>query len=371
MDSQHIRSHPEFDDHKKVISLFDKRSGLRGFIAIHRTFFNTHLLRATSLGGVRMKPYASEEEALTDVLRLSRGMSYKAALAGIDFGGAKAVIIGDPKTQKTNDLLLAFVAHVSELDGEYVCAEDMGVGVHDIDCMHKLTRFTAGGSLGLRGSGDPSRMTALGVYKSIEVCLEKIFGNQSVRERKISIPGVGHVGRDLAVMCMRNGARIFIADTNKETLKNVSTTLSEDEWNIQRDGTFTIAEPEEINTLDVDVYAPCAGGAVLNDETIPRLRCRAIVGSANNQLAEARHGDMLHPKGILYAPDYVVNAGGLINVAYEFKSVGYDEMKARAHILRIPHTLRKIFTQNEQEGVAPHRVADAMALKIVSERNVC
>lgn len=375
-DSQTIRRHPEFDEHKKIVFISDKRSGLRGIIAVHRTFFNADLLRPTSLGGVRMRPYKNEYETLTDVLRLSarRGMSGKAALAGVDFGGAKAVIIGDPKTQKTNELLLAFASAVGKLEGMYVCAEDMGIKVPDIDYIRGLTRWAVGGSLGFHGSGEPGRATAKGVFEGIKVCVKRVFGTDSVRGMTDIIQGIGSVGFNLAVLLIEAGAHAVITDTNVVTLRHAVRKLEEKIGNLESrhesPGTFTVVNHHASWTHEAHIFSPCATGAIINDGTIDGFKCPIIAGAANNQLHEPRHGDMLHKKGILYAPDYVINAGGLINVADETKPGGYNERRAFERILGIPKTLEEIFMRSEQEGLAPHRIADAMALKIINERSV-
>lgn len=369
---KHVDSHCEFDGHEEVVFASDKTSGLRAIIAVHRTFLNPHSGKPQSLGGIRMVPYATDADALTDVLRLSKGMSYKAALANVPFGGAKSVIIGNPNMLQADKekLLAAFARVLDKLHGTYVGAEDMGMKVADMDFIRRKTEWVAGTSGHMGGSGDPSRMTALGVFASIEICFERVFGNPSVFGRKVSISGVGNVGRNLAVLLMKNGAHVYIADTNSATLQSVGSLLFDEMQKGQRTGTFTVVEPHECHALDVDAYAPCAGGAILNDDTIPRLRCSVVAGSANNQLAKTHHGDMLHERGILYAPDYVVNAGGLINVSIETEPGGYNEETAQERVRHIPHIVRQIFMRSEAGRIAPHHVADRMALEIIEQKRV-
>jgi leucine dehydrogenase len=289
-----VFSSQDFDDHEHVVFGSDPESGLRAIIAIHNT------RRGPSLGGCRMWPYASTEEALQDALRLSRGMTYKAAITDLPYGGGKSVIIGDPKTHKTESLLRAMGRFVDSLGGRYHTAEDVGTTVEDMDVLRKETRFAHGFS---GASGDPSPATAYGVYMGIRAAARFKHGHDELRGRTVAVQGLGNVGRRLCRYLADAGVRLIVSDIKEDAIRTAI-----------RDFGATPVAPDAIYAAEADFFAPCALGAILNDETIPQLRARIIVGSANNQLSEARHGKVLHQRGILYAPDYVVNAGGLIDI---------------------------------------------------------
>lgn len=343
-----VFSHREFDDHEEVVFVSDASAGLRGIVAIHNTS------RGPSLGGCRMFPYASDEEALRDVLRLSRGMTYKSAVADLDLGGGKSVIIGNPRTDKTADLLRAMGRAIGKLHGRYIAAEDSGISVEDVKVMAKETAWVAGiadrhGTDGSLLSGDPSPATALGTFLGIRVAARHRLGRDSLKGLRVAIQGVGAVGYRLAGHLCEAGAKLWICDVHRDLLARAET-----EFNA------TVVEPDEIYGLDVDVFSPCALGAVLNDVTIPHLRARIVAGAANNQLSEARHGADLLKHQILYAPDYVINAGGIIDVWYQRRG-NRDPEAASDHIKGIEKTLDEIFTRAQRCGLPTNIVADRVA----------
>jgi leucine dehydrogenase len=328
--------------HEQVVFCRDAASGLRAIIAIHNTTLGP------AVGGTRMWPYASEEEALIDVLRLSEGMTYKAAVTGLNLGGGKAVIIGDPKRDKSEVLLRAHGRFVDSLGGRYVTAEDVGITVQDMEYVYMETPFVTGVTSAPGGGGDPSPVTAFGVYHGIKAAATKVWGSPDLTGRSVAIQGVGAVGSYLAQNLAAEGVRLHVADIDPARVQRV----------VRETGAVAVA-PEEIFGLDVDVFAPCALGAVLNDRTIPQLRCPIVAGGANNQLAEHRHGDELMRRGILYAPDFVINAGGLINVYSELQ--GYDPVAARNRARGIYDTLLAIFERAEADGIPTYQAAERLA----------
>ncbi|MBX5477336.1 MAG: Glu/Leu/Phe/Val dehydrogenase [Clostridia bacterium] len=329
------------DGHEQVVFCRDEASGLRAIIAIHSTALGP------ALGGCRMWPYASEEEALFDVLRLSRGMTYKNAAMGLNFGGGKSVIIADPRKDKTEALFRAFGRFVQSLGGRYYTAEDVGINSDDLIYVRQETDYV----LGLpEASGDPSPATAFGVFCGIRACLEEAYGSDDPAGRTVAIQGAGHVGYHLAKLLVEAGARVVIADIFEDKVRRAVEDL----------GVETVPA-DAIYDVECDVFAPCALGAVINDETIPRLKCRIVAGSANNQLAEPRHGDRLQELGILYAPDYVINGGGVINVASEFNPGGYNRDHSYRKIAGIGDKLREIFAIARREGIPTYRAADVLA----------
>lgn len=336
----------DFADHEQVVFVSDDKSGLKAIIAIH----NSHL--GPALGGCRMWPYATEEEAIRDVLRLSRGMTYKSAMANLQLGGGKSVIIGNPRTHKTPELLAAFARAIEQLNGRYIAAEDSGTSVADMKYMAQLTRHVAGivdkpSDQGTR-SGDPSPATAYGVFVGIKAAVQEKLGRDSLAGLRIAIQGVGNVGRDLARQLKAAGAQLWITDIHREPLLQAGKEMG-----------ASVVAPDEIFGLDVDVFAPCALGAVLNDRTIPQLKAAIVAGAANNQLAEPRHGLALMKRDILYAPDYVINAGGIIDVYHE--RTGFERATLIAHIDGIHDTLREIFERARKEARPTCEVADAIA----------
>jgi leucine dehydrogenase len=330
-------------DHEQVVYYRHPASGLREIIAIHNTALGP------ALGGVRLWPYGSEDEALTDVLRLSRGMTYKSAVAGLSLGGGKAVIIGEP-TVKSEALFRNFGRFVDSLEGRYIAAEDVGTAVEDMDIIARETRYVSG----RRGqSGDPSPATAFGVFQGLRAAVRRRLGRSDLVGVKVAVQGLGHVGQALCALLAEAGARLVVADVNFLRVQRA----------MQRFGAAAVA-PSLIHAADVDVFAPCALGGGLNDRTIPALNAKVVAGAANNQLGEARHGALLAERGILYAPDYVINAGGIINISYE--RGGYDRARAYAHIARIAGTLDAIFARADSEKAPTSVIADRMAEQIVA-----
>lgn len=295
--------------HEQVVICNDEATGLRAIIAIHNSVLGP------ALGGTRMWQYANDQEALTDVLRLSRGMTYKAAISGLHLGGGKAVIIGDASKQKTEAYLRRFGRFVQSLNGRYITAEDVNMKTRDMEHIALETKHVTGLPRFMGGSGDPSPVTAYGTYMGMKAAAKKAFGSDSLANKKIGVQGVGQVGMYLVEHLRKEGAEVFITDIAEQKLKQVS----------ESTGAHVISM-DEIYDLDMDIYAPCALGATLNDDTIPRLRCQVVAGAANNQLLdEKKHGYDLIDRGIVYAPDFVINAGGLMNVAGEQRGMVDDE----------------------------------------------
>ncbi len=337
-----VFSNLSFDDHEQVVFCHDEESGLKAIIAVH----NTNL--GPAVGGCRMWNYDSDEEAINDVLRLSRGMTYKNALAGLTMGGGKSVIIADKDKIDREKLFRAFGKAVHQLGGKYYSAEDVGVSTSDIMVALKETPYMAG----LEGkSGDPSPFTALGTYLGIKAAAKHQKGSDSLKGLKISVQGVGHVGYYLCKHLHNEGAELFVTDINRDNLDKV-----------EKDFNAVVVTPEDIYKQDVDIYAPCALGATINDNTLTQLKAAIVAGCANNQLAEARHGERLKEMGILYAPDYVINAGGIINVSFE---QDYDEARSTAKVEKIYDTLLEIFRKSDTENRTTNVIADEMAREII------
>ena len=336
----------DFADHEQVVFVSDDKSGLKAIIAVH----NSNL--GPALGGCRMWPYATEEEAVRDVLRLSRGMTYKSAMANLRLGGGKSVIIGNPRTHKTPELLAAFARALEQLNGRYIAAEDSGTSVADMKYMTQFTQHVAGihdkpSDAGTR-SGDPSPATAYGTFIGIKAAVKERLGRDSLDGLRVAVQGVGNVGFDLARQLKEAGAQLWVTDIHREALVQAGKELG-----------ATVVAPDEIFGLDVDVFAPCALGAILNDSTIPQLKASIVAGAANNQLAEARHGLELMKRGILYAPDYVINAGGIIDVYHE--RIGFDRAVLLKHIEGIHDNLMEVFERARAEERPTGEVADAIA----------
>lgn len=332
-----------YDDHEQIVFCRDVDSGLKAIICVH----NTNL--GPAVGGCRMWDYNSDEGALIDALRLSRGMTYKNAMAGLKMGGGKSVIIGNSKTMKSEELFRAFGRFVEKLSGKYITAEDVGINPNDMAIVNKETNYV----LGLEGkSGDPSPVTAYGVYKGIKAAAKHKFGSDDLNGRKISVQGLGHVGYYLCKHLHEEGAKLFVTDISKESIERVVS-----EFNA------TAVGIDDIYGLDVDIYAPCALGAVINDNTLPQIKASIIAGAANNQLAEDRHGDILLSKGILYAPDYVINAGGIINVSFE---ENYNRDAALTKVDEIYGTLTEVFEASKLSGRPTNVIADELARQRVA-----
>ena len=335
-------------DHEEVIFCHNKDVGLKAIIAIHNTTLGP------ALGGTRMWPYASEEAALTDVLRLSKGMTYKAATAGLNLGGGKAVIIGDPKTQKTEGMFRAFGAFINSLNGKYITAEDVGTSVRDMEYVFMETPYVTGIPPAFGGSGDPSPYTAHGVLMGIKATVQEKFGKKDLAGIRVAVQGLGSVGSHLVQYLVKEGAQITVADIDKEKVATIS-----QKFNVRT------LDPEQIVTSECDVFAPCALGAIINDKTLPNLKCKIIAGGANNQLAEIRHADHLREMGILYAPDYVINAGGLMNVFVELE--GYSAERAHDKTVQVFDNLMRVFAMAKEENISTQKAADRVAEKRLAQ----
>jgi leucine dehydrogenase len=335
-------------NHEKVVFCHDQETGLKAIIGIHNTVLGP------ALGGTRMWSYASEAEALDDVLRLSRGMTYKAAISGLNLGGGKAVIIGDAKKDKSEALLRRFGRFVKNLNGAYITAEDVGMTTKDMEYIRMETEHVSGLPESMGGSGDPSPVTAYGTYMGMKAAAKKAFGSDSLEGKKISVQGVGHVGGYLVELLAKENAQIFITDIYEDRLREVS-----NKYNAK------IVSMDEIYDLDVDIYSPCALGGTVNDNTLDRLKCQVIAGCANNQLRDEKiHGPALIEKGIVYAPDFLINAGGLINVYSELQ--GYNRESAYAQTERIYGYTLDIFELAEKEGIYTQLAATKMAEKRIN-----
>ncbi len=345
-----VFDHPEFDHHEAVHFFDDPATGLKAIIAIHSTALGP------AAGGCRFWQYEAAGDAVTDVLRLSRGMTYKNAVAGLPFGGGKAVILRDPEFGKSPELFRAFGRAVNSIGGRYVTAEDVGVSVDDMRNVQTETPYVSGlpQSGDSAAGGDPSPWTALGVYLGLEAAVRARLDRDSVAGLKVAVQGVGHVGHELCKLLHENGAELFIADVSRDHLKSTHEAVP-----------ATEVSPRDILFADVDVLAPCALGNVLNSQSIPKLKASVIAGAANNQLSVESDGDLLIERNILYAPDYVINAGGIISVAREYFEEG-SETEVRADVNRIPERLTEIFRESEASGRATNRIADDIAKRIVA-----
>ncbi|MGG6462667.1 Glu/Leu/Phe/Val dehydrogenase dimerization domain-containing protein [Solilutibacter silvestris] len=328
--------------HEQIVFCHNKDAGLKAIIAIHNTVLGP------ALGGTRMWPYKSEDEALNDVLRLSRGMTYKNAVAGLNLGGGKAVIIGDPAKDKSEALFRAFGQFVESLGGRYITAEDVGIDVNDMEFVFRETEYVTGVHQVHGGSGDPSPFTAYGTLQGLMATLHKKFGDEEVGKHSYAVQGLGHVGMEFVKLLKERGAKIFVTDINKQLVdKAVS------EYGAEAVGL------DEIYDVNADVYSPCALGGTVNEKTLPRLKAKIICGAANNQLATNEIGDELQRRGILYAPDYAVNAGGVMNVSLEID--GYNRERAMRMMRTIYHNLGRIYEISERDGIPTYQAADRLA----------
>lgn len=328
-------------DHEQVVFFQDKAVGLKAIVAIHDTTLGP------ALGGTRMWNYASEEEALRDVLRLSRGMTYKATAAGLNLGGGKAVIIGDPKKDKSEILFRTYGRFINTLGGRYITAEDVGTDVNDMEYAFMETDYVVGIESSHGGSGNPAPFTSLGVFQAMKVCLGKVFKDENFKGRTVVVQGVGQVGSHLIQRLKASGAKVFASDIDQEKLEKAKEKFG-----------FEIVKPEEIYSVACDIFAPCAMGGIVNEKTAQQLCCKIIAGSANNQLEKTEHAKILDERGILYAPDYVVNAGGLINVYLELE--GYSRERAERMTRGIYYNLKKILEIAEQKKISTDQAASFM-----------
>jgi len=329
---------------EQVALTADPETGLRAIVAIHSTVLGP------GLGGTRFRLYTNEEEALTDVLRLARGMTYKHAACGNALGGGKAVIMGDPATIRTDALIRAYARFVDRLGGRYLTAEDVGTTQADMDLIRTITPHVTGVSEHLGGSGDPSPATAWGVLNALRAVATRLWGDDTLAGRHVAISGVGKVGHALAGYLADAGARLTIADVRGDRAAAVAKEVGAD-----------VVDASRIHTVTCDIYSPCALGAVLSELTIPDLHCAAVCGCANNQLATPADGERLAARDVLYAPDYVVNAGGVINIAQELGSGGYDHDRAWNRIAGIRETMTTIFDLADEHHVTPAEAADHLA----------
>jgi valine dehydrogenase (NAD+) len=323
----------------------DPATGLRAIVAVDSTVLGP------SLGGTRFLPYESEHAAFLDVLRLARGMTYKHAVAGNDLGGGKGVIIGDPSTLRSDELLLAYGRFIDRLGGRYITAEDVGTTTADMDLIHSVTRFATGISQDKGGSGDPSPATAWGVLHAMFAVAERLWGSPSLAGRHVVVSGIGKVGMALVGHLRDSGARVTVSDVRVEALREAS----------ERLGAAVADDPATVHTIECDVFSPCALGAVLNVDTIPELRTAAVCGAANNQLAKRADADRLAARGILYVPDYVANAGGVININDEAKGLPYDRAAALAKVAEIHQTVLEVFQIAEAKGITTAEAANHLA----------
>ncbi|NLS44927.1 MAG: Glu/Leu/Phe/Val dehydrogenase [Firmicutes bacterium] len=328
--------------YEELIFAYDELTGLRAIIAIHNTTLGP------ALGGCRMYPYKSEDEAIIDALRLARGMTYKSSAAGLNLGGGKAVIIGDPERDKNEELLKAFGKFVHTMGGRYITAADMGIGSEDIEIIHTETQYAVGLSSGPGAGGDPSPITAYGVIRGITACLEEVFGDGSLKGKTVAVQGIGKVGYSVVRHLFEEGADIYITDVSQ---KRVDAAI--------REFGVKSVPPDSIYNVECDIFCPCAVGGVINAETIMQLKCKIIAGSANNQLKDDACGDALVDLGILYAPDYIINAGGLINVADELS--GYNRERALRKAGGIYDAIKRVIKMANQKGFPPHLAASYLA----------
>ncbi|GHB05945.1 Glu/Leu/Phe/Val dehydrogenase [Streptomyces termitum] len=347
----HTLFHSEQGGHEQVVLCQDRATGLKAVIALHSTALGP------ALGGTRFYPYATEAEAVADALNLARGMSYKNAMAGLDHGGGKAVIIGDPEQIKSEELLLAYGRFVASLNGLYVTACDVGTYVADMDVVARTNRWTTGRSPENGGAGDSSVLTAFGVFQGMRASAQELWGDPTLRGRKVGVAGVGKVGHYLVEHLVSDGAEVYVTDVREESVRRITEKFPQ---------VTVVADTDALIRVEgLDVYAPCALGGALNEETVPFLTARIVCGAANNQLAHPGIEKDLVERGILYAPDYVVNAGGVIQVADELHGFDFDRCKAKA--VKIFDTTLEIFARAKADGIPPAAAADRIAEQRMAE----
>jgi len=335
-----VFDHPEMGSHENVVFVQDTASGLKAIIAVHNTALGP------ALGGCRVWSYETPNDALTDALRLSRGMTYKNSLAGLALGGGKAVIIADPRKTKTVEMMEAFGRHVERLAGTYITAEDVGVSPEDMEAVARHTDHVRGTKA--TGLGDPSPYTALGVFEGIKASVRHVFGSDDLSGRTVSVQGLGHVGYDVARQLHEAGAKLIVSDIHAPAVQRAIATFG-----------AAAVDPAEAHMADADVFAPCALGAGLNAKTVPQIQAKIVAGAANNQLQTPADGIALKNRGILYAPDYAINAGGVISIA--LAEPGGNDIHVRQKTIAIGETLSRIFDRASRENAAPEQIADRMA----------
>jgi len=336
------------DEHEQVAFWSDRVAGMRSIIAIHDTTLGP------AIGGVRMHPYKSEEEALKDVLLLSKSMTYKAAAAGINLGGGQGVIIGDPLKDKNELILRSFGRFVESLNGRYVTAEDVGTTVEDMEIVRYETKYVTGLSRAIGGGGDPGPVTAIGLESGLLACAEKVFGKKSLQGLKVAIQGLGNVGFNLAQLLFERKCKLLVADVDQNKVN-----LAKEKFRAEK------VSPDEIYDVEADIFSPNSLGGVINDRTIGKLKVKIVAGAANNQLEEDRHGDILHQKKILYAPDFVIGAGGLINVVNELE--GYHQERAIKQASGIYEILSRVLEKSEKENIPTHKAATLLAEERINQ----
>lgn len=338
-----------FDGHEQVVFCHDKDTGLKAIIGVHNTVLGP------ALGGTRMWNYTNEWEALNDVLRLSRGMTYKNSISGLNLGGGKAVIIGDAKTQKIPELMRRFGQFVDSLSGKYITAEDVGMETKDMDTVNEVTKHVAGISVERGGSGNPSPVTAYGVFMGMKAAAKYKYGSDNLEGKKVLVQGIGHVGEVLVQHLTESGAIVTISDINQDRLNQIGVKYG-----------AKIFTGDDLYSAEVDIYAPCALGATINDNTIDKIKASIIAGAANNQLAnEANHGKLLKEKGILYAPDFLINAGGVINVYSEIVNWSKEQVLAKTE--NIYNTALEIFKFADDNNITTHQAAFSVAQKRIDD----
>lgn len=340
----------EVRGYEEVYRAHDRRSGLLAFVAVHDTTLGP------ALGGCRMWHFSLEDDALEDVLRLAKGMTYKSAVARTGLGGGKSVIVGDPRSQKSPELFKAMGRFIHTLGGRYIAAEDVGTSVADMHQMRGETPYVSGLSRDRGGSGDPSPFTSLGVFHGLRACVEDALGRTDLKGLTVAIQGLGNVGYGLAKQLRDAGAKLVVTDVNEGRVRQAEKEL----------GAKGVS-PHDIYGVACDVFSPCALGAILNDRTIPQLKCKVVAGGANNQLAEDRHGAALLDRGILYAPDFVINAGGIINVSVEFAQGGYDEAASTQRVRNIYNAIKDILATSKKEEIPTSEAAVVLAERILTE----
>ena len=331
-------------EHEQVVHCNEPDVGLRAIVAVHSTKLGP------SLGGTRFYPYASEADALADVLRLSRAMTYKSAAAGLDLGGGKAVIIGDPRRDKSQALFEAYGAFVDSLGGAYITTEDVGTTVADMEIIHTQTKHVTGFAIEHGGSGDPSEATGWGVFAAMRTLAKRLWSVDTLAGRHVAIKGVGKVGTYLAGHLASDGAKLTVADIYAEASQRIADSYG-----------ASIVSPGEIHALDCDIFAPCALAGAVNAQTISQMRCAVVCGCANNQLDTPEDAERIAARGIIYAPDFIVNAGGVINIAHELQPGGYDKATAMEHTWRIGDTIARVLDESEASGITTEEAAERVA----------
>lgn len=331
-------------DYENLFFCQEKTLGLRAIIAIHNTTLGP------AAGGIRMWPYESETDAINDALRLARGMTYKCAACGVSYGGGKCVIIGDPRRDKSEARLRSLARFIHRLNGLFITGVDVGTNLDDMVVMRQETPYVVTLPESWGGPGESARETAYGVVQGMRACLQEVYGSSDLRNRTVAVQGTGAVGRNTVRYLTEAGAQVLVADIDQERATQVAAEF-----------TARVVAPDEIHRLSVDVYSPCALGGILNDRTIPELRCKIVCGSANNQLAEARHGEMLQQRGILYAPDYIVSAGGLLSGLDSLNPGGFHLERAREKVAHLYDAMQNVIAISKEQGIPTHRAADILA----------